>query len=382
MKINLKSKKTVLILIAAIAVLVGIVTAILVIYQHHHTPQTVEIACDADDAYLSESGNNKILVLRIGNTIKLTAIVEPVDCKADVEWTIEGDNKAETGEGKVISLNKDGSVTAENPGKVIVKATAGEGRKAKSATITVIVTKSDAELMQELKDEIAALPDTENLTAEDKERVEELKAKYDSLSSEYKDRLTDEKSKLSDAVSKVDEVAKESTGATSEENTTSEETSTSTVTPPSTSKPTGETSTSKPSGGGSSTTKPTQPKPSEPTTSKPKPTEPTTSKPKPTEPTTSKPKKFAMSPEEAVAYASSICEARGYQYVDEFNKDNAGWNNPKIIVINDTEERIKEKIRGAIETTYPPGPGNYYKIITEPCKDAVGNDAYKIYFLY
>lgn len=89
-----------------------------------------------------------------------------------------------------------------------------------------------------------------------------------------------------------------------------------------------------------------------------------------------------MSPEEAMTYASSICEARGCQYVDEFNKDNAGWNNPIVIGINTTEEKIKKYIRGAIETTYPPGPGNYYKIITEPCKDAVGNDAYKIYFLY
>ena len=131
----------------------------------------------------------------------------------------------------------------------------------------------------------------------------------------------------------------------------------------------------KPSGGSSGTTKPI-----EPTTSKLKPTEPTTSK--PTEPTTSKPKDFAMSPQEAVAYASSICEARGCLYVDEFNKDNAGWNMPIVIVQGDSVERIKEKINGSIDCTYPPGPGNYYKIITEPCKDAVGNDAYKIYFLY
>lgn len=247
MKINLKSKKTVLILIAVIAVLVSIIAAILVTYHHYHTPKAIEIVCKSDDAYLSESGNNKILVLRIGNTIQLTAIVEPAGCKAAVEWTIEGDNKAEPGERKAISLSKEGEVAAENPGKVIVKATAGEGKKAKSATITVIVTKSDAELMQELKDEIAALPDTDNLTAEDKERVEELKAKYDSLSSEYKDRLTDEKGKLSDAVSKVEKVAKVPTDETSEESTTSTENSTSAVTPPSTSKPSSETSTSKPS---------------------------------------------------------------------------------------------------------------------------------------
>lgn len=382
MKINLNSKKTVLIFIAAIAVLVGIIAAILVTYHHYHTPKAIEIVCNSDNAYLYETGNDKILVLRINNTIQLTTIIEPTDCRANVEWTIEGDNKAEAGEGKVISLSKEGEVAAENPGKVIVKATAGEGKKAKSATITVMVTKSDAELMQELKDEIAALPDTENLTAEDKERVEELKAKYDSLSSEYKDRLTDEKGKLSDAVSKVEEVAKVPTGETSEESTTSTENSTSAVTSPSTSKPTGETSTSKPSGGGSSTTKPTQPKPSEPTTSKPKPTEPTTSKPKPTEPTTSKPKKFAMSPEEAVAYARKICEEeRGLKWQELYTKDNVGWNNPIVIGINTTEEKIKKYIRGAIETTYHKY-ATEYKVIIEPCKDAVGNDAYKIYFLY
>ncbi|MGN0561697.1 MAG: Ig-like domain-containing protein [Candidatus Fimenecus sp.] len=374
MKINIKSKKTVFILIAVVAVLVGIITAILVTYQHSHTPQTVEIVCDADNAYLSENGNNKILVLRIGNTLQLSTIIEPADCKAKVVWAVEGDNKAETGEGKVISLDNTGLITAENAGKVIVKATAGEGKKAKSATITVMVTKSDAELMQELKDEIAALPDTENLTAEDKEKVEELKAKYDSLSAEYKDRLTDEKDKLSNAVSKVEESVQEPTGVTSEESTTAETTSAPIVTPPTTTKPSDNTSTTKPSGGSSGTTKPT-----EPTTSKPKPTEPTTSK--PTEPTTSKPKDFAMSPEEAMAYARSVCEARGLKWQELYTKDNVGWNVPATIGIEDTEEQIKENIRGSIDCTYHKY-ATEYKIIIESCKDAVGNDAYKMYFLY
>lgn len=374
MKINIKSKKTVFILIAVVAVLIGVITAALVTYQHHHTPQTVEIVCDADNAYLSENGDNKILVLRVNNTIQLSTIIEPADCKAKVVWAVEGDNKAETGEGKVISLDNTGLITAENAGKVIVKATAGEGKKAKSATITVIVTKSDAELMQELKDEIAALPNTENLTAEDKEKVEELKAKYDSLSAEYKDRLTDEKDKLSNAVSKVEESVQEPTGVTSEESTTAETTSAPIVTPPTTTKPSDNTSTTKPSGGSSGTTKPI-----EPTTSKPKPTEPTTSK--PTEPTTSKPKDFAMSPEEAMAYARSVCEARGLKWQELYTKDNVGWNVPATIGIEDTEEQIKENIRGSINCTYHKY-ATEYKIIIESCKDAVGNDAYKMYFLY
>lgn len=369
MKINLKSKKTVLILIAAIAVLVGIIIAIFATYQHYHAPQAIEIVCNADNAYLSEQGNDKFLVLRINNTIQLTAIVEPADCKAAVEWTIEGDNKAETGEGKVISLDNTGLITAENAGKVIVKATAGEGKKAKSATITVMVTKSDAELMQELKDEIAALPDTEKLTAEDKEKVEELKAKYDSLSAEYKDRLTDEKDKLSNAVSKVEESVQEPTGVTSEESTTAETTSAPIVTPPTTTKPSDNTSTTKPSGGSSGTTKPT-----EPTTSKPKPTEPTTSK--PTEPTTSKPKDFAMSPQEAVAYARSVCEARGLKWLDLMNKDNSGWNMPWEVTKLQTEEQIKEHIRGSIDCTYHPA-AKYYKVYIETFEDS-----YKIYFFY
>lgn len=374
MKINLKSKNTIIIFIAVIAVLIGIITAILVTYHHYHTSRAIEIVCESDNAYLSESGNNKILVLRIGNTLQLSTIIEPADCKAKVVWAVEGDNKAETGEGKVISLDNTGLITAENAGKVIVKATAGEGKKAKSATITVMVTKSDAELMQELKDEIAALPDTENLTAEDKEKVEELKAKYDSLSAEYKDRLTDEKDKLSNAVSKVEESVQEPTGVTSEESTTAETTSAPIVTPPTTTKPSDNTSTTKPSGGSSGTTKPT-----EPTTSKPKPTEPTTSK--PTEPTTSKPKDFAMSPEEAMAYARSVCEARGLKWQELYTKDNVGWNVPATIGIEDTEEQIKENIRGSINCTYHKY-ATEYKIIIESCKDAVGNDAYKMYFLY
>ena len=377
MKINIKSKKTVFVLIAAVAVLVGIITAILVTYQHSHMPQAVEIVCDTDvdNAYLSENGDNKILVLRVNNTIQLSTIIQPADCKAKVVWAVEGDNKAETGEGKVISLDNTGLITAENAGKVIVKATAGEGKKAKSATITVMVTKSDAELMQELKDEIAVLPDTENLTAEDKEKVEELKAKYDSLSAEYKDRLTDEKDKLSNAVSKVEESVQEPTGVTSEESTTAETTSAPIVTPPTTTKPSDNTSTTKPSGGSSGTTKPT-----EPTTSKPKPTEPTTSK--PIEPTTSKPKDFAMSPEEAMAYARSVCEnERGLIWLDDFHKDDSGWNVPATIGIEDTEEQIKENIRGSIDCTYHPA-AKYYKVYIETCKDAVGNDAYKIYFFY
>ena len=130
----------------------------------------------------------------------------------------------------------------------------------------------------------------------------------------------------------------------------------------------------KPSGGSSGTTKPT-----EPTTSKPKPTEPTTSK--PTEPTTSKPKDFAMSPEEAMAYARSVCEARGLKWQELYTKDNVGWNVPATIGIEDTEEQIKENIRGSINCTYHKY-ATEYKIIIESCKDAVGNDAYKMYFLY
>lgn len=125
----------------------------------------------------------------------------------------------------------------------------------------------------------------------------------------------------------------------------------------------------KPSGGSSGTTKPI-----EPTTSKPKPTEPTTSK--PTESTTSKPKDFAMSPEEAMAYARSVCEARGLKWLDLMNKDNSGWNMPWEVTKLQTEEQIKEHIRGSIDCTYHPA-AKYYKVYIETFEDS-----YKIYFFY
>lgn len=89
-----------------------------------------------------------------------------------------------------------------------------------------------------------------------------------------------------------------------------------------------------------------------------------------------------MTPDEAMAYARKVCEEeRGLIWLDDFHKDDSGWNSPIVIGINTTEEKIKKYIRGAIETTYHPA-AKYYKVYIEMCKDAVGNDAYKIYFFY
>lgn len=96
---------------------------------------------------------------------------------------------------------------------------------------------------------------------------------------------------------------------------------------------------------------------------------------------------FAMTADEIIAYASNYIESTyNATYIDEFNKNNCGWNSPwifdRIELTNcgqNTREYYEECIRGMADATCVLGASNnYYKVYVE-MRDA---DTMVVYFFY
>ena len=101
---------------------------------------------------------------------------------------------------------------------------------------------------------------------------------------------------------------------------------------------------------------------------------------KPTEPVTSAPEpEFAMTADEIIAYASDYIESTyNATYIDEFNKNNCGWNAPSVVVKGETRVVIERRLREAADATYVGTEGNYYKVYVE----MVDSDTMKVYLFY
>lgn len=406
-KIDWRSKKTIAVIVVSAVVLVGAVTAGIVYAATREVqPESVQVyySMKALDPNTTEEDivYGRPLTLNTGEKVQLQALVEPEDCVMEPVWSIqEGDEGC-------ISIDADAIVTAEAEGTVIVAATVGEGKNARTGTITVTVEKSEAELVDELRQEIAALPDAENLTAEDQERVDALIEQYNSLSATNRSQLAEESAKLQSAGQKIEEITgsstveevevpTEPTTTTPEAPTSASGGNTSATTPStgssgssgntntgsnsggsssSTSRPSsstggssssggGSSSTSKPSGGGSTGSGGNTSKPTEPATSTPEP------EPEP---------EFAMTADEIIAYANSYIQSKwpNAKYLAEFNKNNSGWNAPMTIAksSNLSASEIQRRIRGSADATY--GAGSWYKVYVE-MRDA---DTMVVYMFY
>lgn len=393
--IKWKSKKVIAILVAAAIVVVGGIGTCVYLGTRETQPESIQVyynlkALDpnttAEDVVFGRA-----LTMNTGEKIQLKTKIEPEDCKMPVTWAVKSGDKA------AVTLTKDGVLTAEAEGTVVVSATIGEGKHACVGTLTVKVEKSEAELVQELKEEIEALPDTENLTAEDQEKVNELVEKYNSLSGTNKSELAQESAKLQNASNKIEQI----TGTTPDVTMSAEEpTSSAATTAPSgstspTTKPSGNTSsnsgtTSKPSGGssGGSSGSNTTSKPSgggssgSNTTSKPS-TGGTTSKPETTtsKPTTTQPakKEFAMTKQEIIDYASKYIEdTYSCTYRADMSKDlpGVGYNPPTKVFRSDSVEVIKQALRWAADATYI--PGGWYKVYVEQ----IDENTMRVYMFY
>ena len=383
-KKKLTDKQKVAVIIAAVVFVVVVLVAVIAIVVTRTTqPESVQIYYNARelDASITEDEfvyDDDELMISIGEKVQLQALVEPEDCVMEPVWSIqEGDEGC-------ISIDADAIVTAEAEGTVIVAATVGEGKNARTGTITVTVEKSEAELVDELRQEIAALPDAENLTAEDQERVEALIEQYNSLSATNRSQLAEESAKLQSAGQKIEEITgsstveevevpTEPTTTTPEAPTSASGGNTSATTPStgssgssgntntgsnsggsssSTSRPSTSTggssssgghssSTSKPSGGGSTGSGGNTSKPTEPATSAPEP------EPEP---------EFAMTADEIIAYASNYIESTygntGIKYDAGMNKNNCGWNAPSVVIKGESQAVIKNRLREAADATY------------------------------
>ena len=392
--IEWKSKKVIAILVAAAIVVVGGIGTCVYLGTRETQPESIQVyynlkALDpnttAEDVVFGRA-----LTMNTGEKIQLKTKIEPEDCKMPVTWAVKSGDKT------AVTLTKDGVLTAEAEGTVVVSATIGEGKHECVGTLTVKVEKSEAELVQELKEEIEALPDTENLTAEDQEKVNELVEKYNSLSGTNKSELAQESAKLQNASNKIEQITGTKPDVTmpADENTTSESTTVSggtdsgTTSKPSggsssgsgtTSKPSGGSgsgTTSKPSGGGSSGSD---------TTSKPSTGGGSTSKPETTtsKPTTTQPakKEFPMTKDEIIAYASKYIEDTftGTKYDAGLNKNNAGYNAPSTYTKGSwTEEQIKADLRGSADATYIPGLVGYYRVYVEQ----IDENTMRVYMFY
>lgn len=393
--IEWKSKKVIAILVAAAIVVVGGIGTCVYLGTRETQPESIQVyynlkALDpnttAEDVVFGRA-----LTMNTGEKIQLKTKIEPEDCKMSVTWAVKSGDKA------AVTLTKDGVLTAEAEGTVVVSATIGEGKHECVGTLTVKVEKSEAELVQELKEEIEALPDTENLTAEDQEKVNELVEKYNSLSGMNKSELAEESAKLQNASNKIEQitgtkpdVAMPAEEPTSENTTVSGGTDSGTTFRPSggsssgsgtTSKPSGGSSggssgsntTSKPSGGGSSGSNTTSKPSTGGSTSKP---ETTTSKPTTTQPAK---KEFAMTKDEIIAYASDYIEDTYHStYNPGFGKDvpGTGYNAPTKVFRSDSTEVIKQALRWAADATYL--PGGWYKVYVEQ----IDENTMRVYMFY
>lgn len=100
-------------------------------------------------------------------------------------------------------------------------------------------------------------------------------------------------------------------------------------------------------------------------------------------PSTTKPSTFAMSASEIRNYAlEQIAKIDGTVYVPEATKNNAGWNAPLEIYLDDTESEIKENLQN--ETWFYNGTTrNGYNVYVEQSTNSwTGEKCLKVYFLY
>ena len=390
--IEWKSKKVIAILVAAAIVVVGGIGTCVYLGTRETQPESIQVYYNLKALDPNTTAKDVVfgraLTMNTGEKIQLKTKIEPEDCKMPVTWAVKSGDKT------AVTLTKDGVLTAEAEGTVVISATIGEGKHECVGTLTVKVEKSEAELVQELKEEIEALPDAENLTAEDQEKVSELIEKYNSLSGMNKSELAQESAKLQNASNKIEQITgtKPDVMMPAEENTTSESTTVSggtdsgTTSKPSggsssgsdtTSKPSGGSgsgTTSKPSGGGSSDSDTTsKPSTGGGSTSKP---ETTTSKPETTQPAK---KEFAMTKQEIIDYATDyIVNTYHCTYYDGFGKNvpGTGYNEPSTFTKDWTEEEIKTDLRLSADTTYI--QNGWYKVYVEQ----INENTWKVYMFY